>query len=241
VPGPRRDRRHGGRVAPGRIPFHLGIAAHDRHDRSYPSRLAVALRGRYPGRRIDVVNAGINGQEVPDMLARLDRDVIVHRPDLVIWQFGSNALLRHLPLDEMERSARDGIHRLQAAGIEVVMMDLQHAPRIDRIAARDEVLAMMRRLHRSTGAALFHRYRLMKSWAAAMGPAYGVMVAADQLHLTDASYGCLASALADSLAAATASPGPSAVAQAPRPQRGVTTRSTSSSTMSARVPLSQPR
>ncbi len=210
-------------------------------DRSYPSRLGVAMRGRYPGRRIEVVNAGVNGQEVPEMLARLPRDVIAHRPDLVIWQFGSNSLLRQRPLDALEQLAREGIGRLQAAGIEVVMMDLQHAPRIDRLAARDDVLAMMQRLHRSTGAALFHRYRLMKAWATAMGPGYGVMVASDQLHLTDASYGCLASALADGLALAMAKPAPSLVERPPRTQPGVTTRSTSSITMSARVPLSQPR
>ena len=75
--------------------------------------------------------------------------------------------------------------------------------------------------------------RYAAAWAEAMGPAYSVMVASDQLHLTDASYGCLANALADGLALAMATPAP--------PQPRVTTRSTSSITMSARVPLSQPR
>jgi acyl-CoA thioesterase-1 len=219
-------------------------------DRSYPSRLAVALRSRYPGRSIEVVNAGVNGQEVPEMLARLDRDVVTRRPDLVIWQFGSNSLLRRRPLADLEQGAREGIGRLQAAGIEVVMMDLQHAPRIDRIPARDDVLAMMERLHRSTGAALFRRYRLMRAWEAAMGPDYGVMVAADELHMTDASYACLASVLADDLVAAMVpgnrragrdEPPDGQVHLARAAQPGVSTRSTSSATMSASVPLSQPR
>ena len=210
-------------------------------DRSYPSRLGVAMRGRHPGRRIEVLNAGVNGQEVPEMLARLDRDVIAHDPDLVIWQFGSNSLLRQSPLDALERGAREGIGRLQASGVEVVMMDLQHAPRIDRLAARDDVLAMMRRLHQSTGAPLFHRYRLMKAWAMAMGPGYGAMVASDQLHLTDASYGCLANALADGLETAMAASAPEVIARTQEDQPGVSTRSTNNITMSARVPLSQPR
>ena len=166
---------------------------------SYPSQLEAELARRFPSHDIDVVNAGANGQEVPDMLARLDQDVLSHRPDLVIWQFGSNGLLRVRPLAELEASARLGIDRLKRAGVEVIMMDLQHAPRIDGIAARDEVLQMMQRLSISTGTALFHRYRLMKGWAAALGGGYAEMVAPDQLHMTDASYRCMAGALAATL------------------------------------------
>jgi lysophospholipase L1-like esterase len=168
-------------------------------DHSYPSQLESDLQRRFPGRDIDVVNAGVNGQEVPEMLARLDRDVLAHRPDLVIWQFGSNALLRGRSTQEMEAAARAGIGRLKAAGVEVILMDLQHAPRIDSVASRDDILNMMKRLSHSTQTALFHRYRLMKAWAATMGSGYGRMVAPDQLHMTDASYYCMADALAESL------------------------------------------
>ena len=166
---------------------------------SYPDQLEADLARRFPGHLVDVVNAGANGQEVPDMLARLDRDVLAHLPDLVIWQFGSNGLLRGRPLAELEAGARIGIERIRATGAEVVLMDLQHAPRIDSVPARDELLAMMERLGRSTGAAVFHRYRLMKSWAASLGAGYSRMVHPDQLHMTDASYRCMAAALAASL------------------------------------------
>ena len=166
---------------------------------TYPSQLQTDLQRRFPGYDIDVVNAGANGQEVPDMLARLERDVLAHRPDLVIWQFGSNGLLRGRSLPEMEAAARIGIQRLKAAGAEVILMDLQHAPRIDRAVARDAILDMMQRLSNSTRTALFHRYKLMKAWAAKMGNGYGEMVSTDQLHMTDASYRCMADALASSL------------------------------------------
>jgi len=166
---------------------------------SYPDQLEADLARRFPGHAIDVINAGANGQEVPDMLARLDRDVLVHKPDLVIWQFGSNGLLRGRSLADMEAAARIGIDRIKAAGAEVVLMDLQHAPRIDSSPARDDILAMMERLGRTTGTAIFHRYRLMKSWAASLGSGYSRMVHPDQLHMTDASYRCMAVALAASL------------------------------------------
>ena len=64
---------------------------------AYPDQLEEDLARMFPGHVIDVVNAGANGQEVPDMLARLDKDVLALKPDLVIWQFGSNGLLRGRP------------------------------------------------------------------------------------------------------------------------------------------------
>lgn len=169
---------------------------------SYPSQLESNLDHRFPGRDIDVINVGANGQEAADMLARLDSDVLVHAPDLVIWQFGSNGLMRGRPLAEMENAARSGIERLRRAGAEVMLMDLQHAPRIDGVAGRDEVLGMMERLSESTGAALFHRYRMMKAWATSLGSGYAQMLSADQLHMTDTSYRCMAGALAATLQSA---------------------------------------
>ena len=169
---------------------------------AYPRQLEAFLQARFPARRISVVNVGVNGQEVPDMLARLDRDVLAHRPDLVIWQFGSNGLMRGLPMPTMERDAREGIARIRAAGADVMLMDLQYVPRINAMPQRDALLAMMQRLADSTGAAIFRRYALMKAWDGSLGPRYDrLMVDADQLHLNDASYRCLAAELAQSLAA----------------------------------------
>ena len=61
---------------------------------SYPSRLAVELAQRLPGHEITVLNRGVNGDEASDMLARLETAVIAEKPDLVLWQVGTNSLLR---------------------------------------------------------------------------------------------------------------------------------------------------
>ncbi len=95
---------------------------------SYPSRLAEDLARRFPGTEIAVLNRGVNGDEVAGMLARLDSAVIAEKPDLVLWQVGTNSLLRdkavpphasllherrwyeteHLPFDTFVSS--DGLH-----------------------------------------------------------------------------------------------------------------------------------
>jgi acyl-CoA thioesterase-1 len=56
---------------------------------SYPSRLEVELRTRFPRASITVINRGVGGEEAPQMLARFARGVIAEKPDLVLWQVGS--------------------------------------------------------------------------------------------------------------------------------------------------------
>lgn len=48
------------------------------------------LTAGYPERNISVVNSGIGGHKAPDMLARLQRDVIAHKPNVVTISVGIN-------------------------------------------------------------------------------------------------------------------------------------------------------
>jgi acyl-CoA thioesterase-1 len=61
---------------------------------SYPSRLAMELSRYFPSQPITVLNRGVNGELAVDMLARFDRTVAAEHPDLVLWQLGTNAILR---------------------------------------------------------------------------------------------------------------------------------------------------
>ena len=60
------------------------------NDQGYCTMLAVLIAAAYPERQIRVVNAGIGGNKVPDLLARLDRDVLSRRPDWATVNVGIN-------------------------------------------------------------------------------------------------------------------------------------------------------
>ena len=77
--------------------------------------------------------------------------MVAVRPQLVIWQVGANAALRHADPVAFRQMVGTGIARLQAAGIDVVLMDNQRSPRI--LAALedpefDDALAQLARDHR---------------------------------------------------------------------------------------------
>src|SRR3977135_2351956 len=68
---------------------------HPAHPAARP--LAAELKEQFPGHPITVINRGVNGEEARDMLARFPAQVIGEKPDLVLWQGGTNSVLRDYP------------------------------------------------------------------------------------------------------------------------------------------------
>jgi acyl-CoA thioesterase-1 len=69
-----------------------GVGASDQAH-TYPALLAEELRRRWPRLAVTVVNKGGGGETADLMLARFTRDVLPYRPQLVIWQTGSNSVV----------------------------------------------------------------------------------------------------------------------------------------------------
>src|SRR5262249_30587633 len=97
---------------------------------SYPNRLQEELKDRFPAVEMRVLNRGVGGQDVPEELNRLDRDVVAEHPDLMIWQVGTNAVLRRDDLAADEEMIRRGVSLMKENKIDVVLMDLQYARRV---------------------------------------------------------------------------------------------------------------
>jgi acyl-CoA thioesterase I len=168
---------------------------------SYPSRLEQELRKRFPDLDVRVINHGVGGQDVPEELTRLGRDVVAEHPDLVIWQVGTNAVLRRDDLSADEQLIGRGLASMKENGIDIVLMDLQYAPRVLLRPAVGEMERLIADLARRTQVGLFRRFQIMKEWDRTQQLAPAAAIGPDGLHMTDASYGCLANRLAEALAA----------------------------------------
>ncbi len=165
---------------------------------SYPARLQEALEHALPRMHIAVLNRGVGGQDAPEELARLHADVIALRPQLVIWQVGANGAMRNADPAEFRRMVTQGVTRLQEAGIDVILMDNQHSPKVDAApehAVLDRVLAQVAE---ATGASVFSRSGLMQAWDQEGAP-YLTFISTDGLHHNDHGYACVANALADAI------------------------------------------
>lgn len=168
---------------------------------TYPARLEARLRAVLPRVRLVVLNRGKGGQEVTEMLVRLEADVLAASPTLVIWQAGANAALRGMDPEAFRTSMALGLARLRATGADVVLMDSQRAPRILAVPNHARYDAVLHDLAAAQHLPLFSRGHLMRRWEAAGAPPAD-MIGADGLHHNDRGYDCLAAALAGSITAA---------------------------------------
>lgn len=168
---------------------------------NYPSQLEADLAARLPGIAIHVLNRGKGGEDAEEELTRLGRDVIAERPDLVIWQVGTNAVLRRDDLEADEVLLRRGIDLLKESKTDVVLMDLQYAPRVVERHSTAEMEQLIAEIAQHAKVGLFRRFALMQYWHAAHHPEWSAMIGPDGLHMTDAGYGCLAAQLAEALSA----------------------------------------
>ena len=167
-----------------------GIGASDRAH-NYPSRLEAELRQRFPRSEITVINRGVSGDDSAGMLQRFQRDVLDLHPDLLIWQVGTNSALRDESVATFAEDLTRGINLARAAGIDVMLMEPQNAP---RVTAKAGSHAFIRQLHLTSQAErvpMVMRFEIMAHWVSTGQFAMADMINRDGLHMTDASYHCL--------------------------------------------------
>ena len=139
---------------------------------AYPGRLLSFLQNEYPKANTAMVNKGISGQEAPSEFQRFDTDVIAEKPDLVIWQVGTNAIWQRPDqnppsFNETTGAIRDGLVRLRdETQADVILMDLQCVPALLTPAKQDKAIAMVEAISKlardAAGVNVFRRFAFMK-------------------------------------------------------------------------------
>jgi lysophospholipase L1-like esterase len=180
---------------------------------SYPSRLAEELSLRFPGHRITVLNRGVNGDEAADMLRRLDTAVIAEKPDVVLWQVGTNSVLRDRAVLPHATLLHEGLARLKLTGADIVLIDPQYAPKVISKPNVEGMVSLIATAAKAEHVCLFNRFDLMRRWREVEHLPFEAFVSADGLHMNDWSYACVAKWL--SVAIAEAATRPTATAGGP--------------------------
>jgi lysophospholipase L1-like esterase len=98
-------------------------APKDRVTTGYVRLVRQSLAARHPDKQIEVDWVATGGHTVPDLLSRVDNDVIAKRPTIVVIQIGCNDA-RRIPKETFQSSLEQLIDKLQAAGIQVVQCTL---------------------------------------------------------------------------------------------------------------------
>ena len=81
------------------------------------------MRQKHKDKQVEVDWVATGGHTVPDLLKRVDKDVIAKKPSIVFIQIGCNDA-RRIPKETFESGLEELIDKLQAAGIQVIQCSL---------------------------------------------------------------------------------------------------------------------
>jgi len=159
----------------------------------FPAVMKAELLRRHASLHITLINSGRIFETAGGNLARFEKDVLRHRPDLVIGQLGTNDVMWHSGASSAETSIRDGVRRLKQANVEVILMDLQDAPVVRGRTSHVAMETLIGDVAREETVGLFPRFLIMQR-----AHAEGVkgLVSWDGLHNSAAGYRCIGLALA---------------------------------------------
>lgn len=133
---------------------------------AYPARLMAALQERFKDVKVSLTTDVKSRRTTADMAATL-QTALDAKPTLVIWQTGTFDAMRGVDLDGFRRALKGGIKKLQAAGIDVILVNMQYSPRTEMMLAAGAYADNMRWVAQQRDVPLFDRLGLMRYWSEA--------------------------------------------------------------------------
>jgi len=173
---------------------------------NYPSQLTVELHRHFPKLSITMLNRGVGGEEVADMLRRLDTAVIAAKPDLVLWQLGTNSVIRGHRLSDHGAMIREGLAKIRSVGADVVLIDPQFAPKVIAKPEAERMVDLISATAKREDVDVFRRFEVMRHWHDVDNLSFEAFVSPDGLHMNDWSYACMAKGLGNAIAEAAQRP-----------------------------------
>jgi GDSL-like Lipase/Acylhydrolase family len=131
---------------------------------AYPARLEAVLRKHLPGMSIDVISQARPRQTAEKMAKAFDKFLRDEKPDLAIWQTGTFDAMQGVDQREFLASLTEGVEKLNSAGVDVILMNMQYNPRTENILATEPYAENMRWVARERQVPLFDRFAIMRSW-----------------------------------------------------------------------------
>ena len=167
---------------------------------AFPEVMKRELLRLRPSARITLINSGHIMDDLPGNVARLDNEVLRHKPDLVVWQIGTNDVVWRGIANNAKEMLSDAVRRLRTANTDVVLLDLQYAPLVLATGRHIRMEKIIVEVAGELKVGHFPRFLLMKR---AIEANVRGLVLWDGLHSSAEGHECVGIALAEMIDAAT--------------------------------------
>lgn len=157
---------------------------------SYPSQLEGILEHALRGADIAIINRGIPGEVAEITAERIKSEVALRKPDLVLWQLGTNDALARIPPQEFESTVRSTLRWLKENQIDVVLVGVQYTSRLARDANYIAIRNSLQKIAAEENILYVRRYDAMRFIAQTRANLQ--LMSGDNFHLNDLGYQCMA-------------------------------------------------
>ena len=141
-----------------------GLAGPEGARAAYPARLEDVLKQRLPGANVKVTPHVQPKETAAAMVEGMDKILADDKPVLVIWQAGTADALNGVEPEDFRASLDSGIEKIQAAGADTILMNMQYSPRTESMLDVSSYADIMRVVAEQHGALLFDRLAIMRYW-----------------------------------------------------------------------------
>jgi acyl-CoA thioesterase-1 len=160
----------------------------------YVSQFAAQLKNEWSG-PVEVINRGVGGDLLSNIVDRAPRDALALNPDVVVVQSGTNDALHNVAVVDYARRLQAFVRSLQQKNIRVILIDNQYLP---NMVHKAEYIGIQQATHdvaRLNHLPLVSRFALSKALQTQVNLTPQALLAADQLHPNDVMHACTARAL----------------------------------------------
>jgi hypothetical protein len=131
---------------------------------AYPARLEDALKQQLAGVEIKITAHVQPRETTAAMLFGMAKILSDDKPSLVVWQAGTSDALSGVEPEDFRESLDQGVGEIQAAGADVILMNMQYSPRTESMLDVSAYADVMRWVAQQHGALLFDRLAIMHYW-----------------------------------------------------------------------------
>lgn len=166
---------------------------------TYIAKLETTLEGAFKGMDFDVVGRGKGGEVAQGAADRMKREIEEVKPDLVVWQVGTNDALRHVDVERFKSCLKTTLAWLVQNRIDVVLIDPQFGNQLVKDSYYEQVVTAVAEVAKDMRVLLVDRFETMRELQRERGDAF--YLSSDNLHLNDNGHRCMAEQLARSIVA----------------------------------------
>jgi lysophospholipase L1-like esterase len=167
--------------------------------KAYPAQLEAILESVLKGVDVEITNRSAAGEVAETTAERIKSEVAVAKPDLLLWQLGTNDALARVPPEDFEATVRDTVQWLKDNDVDVVLVGLQYTAQFAKDPSYYAILDALRRVAASDHILYVRRNEVMQFIETSRSAKEAGV--ADEARLANLGYRCMAEHVAHAVIA----------------------------------------